>query len=322
MLPLVCEAVGRESQPVRHLLVVDKQAPDADVLPVSSVFDILCDAEFPRLALQTENECASTMALILYSSGTTGAPKGVMLSHRNLVACVLQSEVVTHDLASGDEVPGTMLAIVPMFHTFGITFQCLLGPYKGVTTVVMTKFEMTKLMQLIEAHSVTDTILAPPIINALVKMPAAATTERYNMTSLKRAIVGGAPLGNEIIEMMEARMPDLRIAQGYGMTEMSPTVAVNPPAARRLESVGALAPSIEVRVLDSDNKLVGCGETGELCFRGPNVMMGYLGNLEATRETFDEDGFLHTGDIGHIDSGIYVYITGRKKELIKFNGFQ
>ncbi|KAJ2710863.1 hypothetical protein H4R19_003533 [Coemansia spiralis] len=317
LYPLVCEAAGCGAHTVRGALVIDRQPPAPGALPVCSVFDVLSAAPYPRMTLRTADECASTMALLLYSSGTTGAPKGVMLSHRNLVVNTLQTKA-----AAGDVNTGTLLAIVPMFHSFGMTFQCLLGPCRGLSTVVMERFGMARFMQLVDAHQVTDTILAPPIVNALVKLPAADFSTRFNLGSLQRAVVGAAPIGPSTIALLEQRLPQLRILQGYGMTEASPAVSLNPPATRKADSVGALLPNIDAKVIDDEGRLLGPGARGELCFRGPNIMMGYLGRPDATRDTIDEDGFIHTGDIGHIDADTHVYVTDRKKELIKYNGFQ
>ncbi|KAJ2767517.1 hypothetical protein IWQ56_003299, partial [Coemansia nantahalensis] len=322
LYPLVCAAAGLGAHAVREVLVLDRRAPAPGALPARSVFDVLDTAAFPRMVLRTRGECAATMALLLYSSGTTGTPKGVMLSHRNLVANTLQARAATSAGSAAEAGAGVQLAIVPMFHSFGMTFQCLLAPCRGLSTVVMGRFDMGRFLHLVESRRVTDTVLAPPVINALVKMPAAATTEKHNLGSLQRAIVGGAPLGVSTAAALEALMPHLRILQGYGMTEMSPAISVNPSAARKLGSVGPLLPNIEAKVVDDAGRVLAPGETGELCFRGPNVMMGYLDRAEATRETIDQDGFLHTGDIGHIDSDTHVYVTDRKKELIKYNGFQ
>ncbi|KAJ2784368.1 hypothetical protein H4R18_001172 [Coemansia javaensis] len=327
----VCEAVGQGAaqQRISQVLVVDRVAPGAAAaaaagVPVRSVFDVLRDGGFPRVALRTEAECAQTPALILYSSGTTGAPKGVLLSHRNLVACALQVMALQRSNSPAGMPPGTGtgMAILPLFHTFGFAFQCMAMPLRGLTTVVVPRFDMQRFLAAVQAHRVTETVMVPPIINALVKLPAGATREKYDLSSVATITVGAAPLGAEIIAMLEALMPHVCVLQGYGMTEASPVLSVNMRATRNIASSGPLAPNMEAKVVDDDGRMLAAGEVGELCFRGPNVMLGYLNRPEDTAATVDADGFLHTGDIGYIGEGCHVFVTDRKKELIKFSGFQ
>ncbi|KAJ1881906.1 hypothetical protein H4R99_003828 [Coemansia sp. RSA 1722] len=300
-----------------QILVVDSKS-GAEPSGLSSIFDVLTDDAFPRVAW-TETAGSkqdSAPAFIPYSSGTTGMPKGVVLSHRNIVANLQQALSIQTTL----DRPRTSIAVLPMFHSFGLLFLCFLMPIAAATTVVMPRFEMARFLQLIETHKATDAMLVPPIVNALAKMPDAI--KKYNLTSLAEIVVGAAPLSASAIAAVEKLMPHVRVLQGFGLTEGSPAISLNPRNRRCVDSVGRLLPNIEAKVLDSDGRVLGPDAVGELCFRGPNIMLGYLNNPQETQRAIDVDGFFHTGDIGYIDQSQFVFITDRKKELIKYNGFQ
>ncbi|KAJ2076797.1 hypothetical protein H4R24_005504 [Coemansia sp. RSA 988] len=301
-----------------QLLVVDEIRPESTTLAVRTIFEISDMREFPRFILTSPSAVASTVAFIPYSSGTTGLPKGVLLSHRNIVANVLQAASVNDTVASENE--STCVGVLPMFHSFGLTFLCMLMPYKGISTVLMSQFEMCRFLEIIQDYRVSETMLPPPIVNAMVKMTD--LVDKYNLTSLTSVTVGAAPLSSNTIAAIEERLPNVCIQQGYGLSEASPAISLNSLATRNIHSIGRLLPSIEAKVLDAKGRLLGYGESGELCFRGPNVMLGYHNNQAETAVAIDSDGFLRTGDIGHISQEQHVFITDRKKELIKFNGFQ
>ncbi|KAJ2255395.1 hypothetical protein IW137_001074 [Coemansia sp. RSA 1287] len=305
-------AIGKHKLPIHQILVTDDAVSQTGTLNVQSVFGMLSSQEFPRASVDS----ASTVAFVPYSSGTTGTAKGVLLSHRNIVANVLQVAAL-----SKCSEPSTSAGVLPMFHSFGLLFLCLLMPYKGTTTVVMARFDMQGFLQMVQDHHVTEAMLVPPIITGLIKSPQ--LVQQYDLSSLKTIVAGAAPLSSSAVAEIERLLPNVRVAQGYGMSEASPALSINPSeGAINPRSAGCLLPNIEAKVIDDNGRVVGLSETGELCFRGPNIMLGYLGNASATHETVDSEGFLRTGDIGHIDKSKHVYITDRKKELIKFNGFQ
>ena len=251
------------------------------------------------------------LAVLPYSSGTTGLPKGVMLSHRNLVANVLQ----TGETIAGDEDDVT-LGVLPFFHIYGMTVIMNLGLRNGATIVTMPRFDLDGFLGLIEKHGVTIAYVVPPIALALAKHPA---VEGRDLSSLRMIMSGAAPLGEELAKAVAERTGTPTI-QGYGMTELSPVSHVAPVDSQKGGSIGPPLAGTECRIVDPETGED--AERGELWVRGPQVMQGYLNNDEATRETIDGDGWLHTGDVAEMDDEGYYSIVDRLKELIKYKGFQ
>ncbi len=261
-------------------------------------------------------DAATDLAVLPYSSGTTGLPKGVMLSHRNLVANLIQSG---ETLAIGEE--DTTIGCLPFFHIYGMNLIMNLGLRRGTTIVTMPRFDLAEFLGLIERHGVTITFVVPPIALALAKHPA---VDDADLSSLRFLMSGAAPLGPDLVEAIEARLGCM-VAQGYGMTETSPATHTIPldPERNRVGTVGPPLRGTECRLVDPESgEDVGPGERGEVWVRGPQVMQGYLNNEEATAATIDADGWLHTGDIGIADEDEYCAIVDRLKELIKYNGYQ
>jgi len=182
----------------------------------------------------------------------------------------------------------------------------------------MARFDMEQALQLIQQHSVTQFFAVPPIVLGLAKHPA---VEQVDVSSLRRIFCGAAPLGGEPGEEAASRI-DCPIVQGYGMTELSPISHATVGDHYKTGSSGYTAPNTEVRIVDDEGNDLGPGEPGEMLIRGPQVMKGYLSNAEATAETLDSDGWLHTGDVARIDADDHMFIVDRVKELIKYKGFQ
>ena len=260
---------------------------------------------------------STALAALPYSSGTTGLPKGVMLTHRNLVANVLQFEAV--DDGSPDDV---LIAVLPFFHIYGMTLLVNAALRTGQTVVSMPRFDLEQFLQLMQDHKVNKAFLVPPILVALAKHPL---VDQYDLSALERVVSGAAPLGAELAAAVHERL-GCEVKQGYGMTEASP-VTHFVPASRtpwtKYGSVGPVVPGVEAKLVDVETgEEVADGERGELWVRGPNVMTGYLNNAEATAHTLDADGWLHTGDVAVVDEDGDYTVVDRVKELIKYKGYQ
>ncbi len=269
----------------------------------------------PGDAPEVEIDPAEDLAVLPYSSGTTGMPKGVMLTHRNLVANLLQAKPVIGP--SDDDV---LIGCLPFFHIYGMQVTMNLGLRGGAKIVTMPRFDLEQYLAIAEEHKATRLFVVPPIALALAKHPA---VEGRDLSSVEIIMSGAAPLGPDLVEQLKERS-GAKVIQGYGLTETSPvTHTLFPEAENKPGSIGPPLIGTEVRVIDPETgEDVADGERGELWIRGPQVMKGYLGNEEATAATIDADGWLHTGDVGVRDEDGYFEIVDRLKELIKYNGFQ
>jgi acyl-CoA synthetase (AMP-forming)/AMP-acid ligase II len=265
-------------------------------------------------------------AVLLYSSGTTGLPKGVLLSHRNLVASLCQTRAV-HRVGLDDVV----LTVLPLYHIFALqaTLNLSLAArgrfiaprrWAGATVVTMPRFDLEGFCGLVQAHGVTRVEVVPPIVLALARHPAVAG---YDLTSLRLITSGAAPLGAGLADECARRLA-CRVKQAYGMTELGGGTHIVPDTGGgSAESVGPLLPGAEARVVDCASGLdVGLGQPGEMLVRTPGVMLGYLDNREATAATIDADGWLHTGDVVVVDREGWFQVVDRVKELIKYKGSQ
>lgn len=294
---------------IREILVCD-QAPGH-----RSLLDMLgSTAPEP----QTDIDPVADVAALPYSSGTTGVPKGVMLTHRN-IATNLAQLTPTMPMGPGDRI----LAVLPFFHIYGLTALMNAPLRQGATVVVLPRFDLDTFLAAIEKHRITGLYVAPPIVLALAKHPA---VEGYDLSSLKYVISAAAPLDAELAEACSRRLGLPPVGQAYGMTELSPGTHVVPldEADPPPGSVGKLIAGTEMRIvsLDDPGKDLGVGERGEIVIRGPQVMKGYLGRPVETAEMIDDDGWLYTGDVGHVDANGWLYVVDRVKELIKYKGFQ
>jgi acyl-CoA synthetase (AMP-forming)/AMP-acid ligase II len=255
------------------------------------------------------------LAVLPYSSGTTGLPKGVMLTHNNLIANLIQIQDA-FAIEEGD----TLVGVLPFFHIYGQTVIMNQGLRAGATIVSMPRFDLEQFLDLIQEHGVSLVYVVPPIALALAKHPA---VDERDLSSIKTLMSGAAPLGAELADKVAKRL-DCNVIQGYGMTETSPvTHLVRPDGENRAGSIGRELADTECRIVGVESgEDVAEGERGELWIRGPQVMAGYLNNDEATASTIDSDGWLHTGDIAMRDEDGFYFIVDRLKELIKYKGFQ
>ncbi|MGA0971791.1 MAG: AMP-binding protein [Ilumatobacteraceae bacterium] len=255
------------------------------------------------------------LVVLPYSSGTTGLPKGVMLSHHNLVANICQCEHAIVYEPDGE----LALAFLPFFHIYGM--QVLMNGLlaNGVTVVTLPRFDLEQALGLIQEHRITRLFAVPPVVLALAKHPL---VDNYDLSSLTQVFSGAAPLGAELAQEASARI-GCEVVQGYGMTELSPVSHTTPPGMFKPGTSGVTVSNTESRIVDPDTgEDQPVGGRGELWVRGPLVMRGYLNNPEATAATIDADGWLHTGDVAVIDEDGHMTIVDRVKELIKYKGFQ
>ena len=262
------------------------------------------------------------IAVIPFSSGTTGVPKGVQLTHRNLIANVLQAGAATEE-ALREDTPA--VTVLPFFHIYGLTALLNLCLYRRATQYTMAKFDLLDFLGIIQEHRAKFAFIAPPIAVGLAKHPA---VDNYDLSSLETIFSGAASLQLDLASQVEKRL-DCVMAQGYGMTESSPAAHIRIGHDSPLDSIGRAVPNTEYKIVDVETEQLleidppreGRSEPGELWIRGPQVMVGYLNNPEATAATL-VDGWLRTGDIAELDSHGNVYIVDRFKELIKYKGYQ
>ena len=261
------------------------------------------------------------VAVLPYSSGTIGRPKGVILTHRNLVANVAQALPVLQ--GSADD---RVLAVLPFFHIYGMTVLLNVALQVRASLITMPRFDLAQFLRLIQDQRATYVFIAPPIAIALAKHPM---VDEYDLSSLRTVFSGAAPLDGALAHAVATRL-GCQVRQGYGMTEMSPISHAIPRDRDDipLDSVGLTLPNLECRLVDPATgadipvPAQGTSAPGELLCRGPNIMVGYLGDETATADMLDADGFLHTGDIATVSAQGYVTIVDRLKELIKYKGYQ
>jgi acyl-CoA synthetase (AMP-forming)/AMP-acid ligase II len=306
-------------------MCIDRAREAADDAGIEEVF-VFGEAEnatpFAELlvdngrATQVEINAREDLVALPYSSGTTGLPKGVMLTHHNLVANLRQMEGLCYFYEDD-----TLICVLPLFHIYGLVVVLNMGLYTGATVVTMPRFELESFLKAVQDYDVTLAHIVPPIVLALSKHPA---VDNYRLPKLKTLFSGAAPLGEDLTRACMDRLGCV-VRQGYGMTETSPVTHSSPAPPRELKfgSVGVPAPNTECKIVDLETgEALPPGKRGEVCVRGPQVMKGYLNRPEATAQTIDADDWLHTGDIGYADEDSHFFIVDRAKELIKYKGFQ
>ena len=287
-------------------------------LPMVVVGDVEAPGVVPFTALESGDELplvdrrADDMAALLYTGGTTGRSKGVALTHASLDAAGAAAVASQH-------VPGRTRSLLPLplAHVYGLMLNVSgLHAVEPGRSVLMRWFDPLECVRLIEEHRVQLVALVPSMIAMLLQAPL----EDYDLSCLERVGSGGAPLAPEIAREFERRVPSAQVREGYGCTESSALISAQPPEERRLGSVGKPLPGVEVRITGADGEALPPGEDGEICVRGPVVMQGYWNSPEATAQTL-RDGWLHTGDVGHLDSDGYLYVVDRLKDLVIRGGF-
>jgi long-chain acyl-CoA synthetase len=247
------------------------------------------------------------IALLLYTSGTTGSPKGVMLSHMNLYSNAING-ASSQGLRQGD----VNLLALPLNHSFGITAWLAALVY-GMQVVLMPRFDPVEAFRVIEKHKVQSTAMVPTMMAFMLEVPE---RDKHDISSLTRIVSGGSPLILKLRQRMAAAYPHIQVLEAYGLTEASPGVSVTRPDRElRDRSVGQSIENQEISVMDEHDAALPPGEVGEVCTRGPHVMIGYYKRPRET-EAVVRDGWLHTGDLGYLDADGYLYLTGRLKDMI------
>ena len=265
----------------------------------------------PNIEMDPEED----VAVLQYTSGTTGLPKGCMLTHYNIVSNVLQC---TFSPALEIRESDIFLSHLPFYHIYGLTWLVCVPVRMGISQVIMKRFELNEFLRLIEEFKITVVFTVMPVITLLANHP---NIENYDFSSLRFINNGGAPIAAGVARKFQKRT-GVPVINGYGLSEASPVTNTNPLAWTKLESVGPPLPDTEEKIVDLETgtRELPTGEIGELIIRGPQIMKGYWKRPKETAEAL-RDGWLYTGDIAKMDEDGYVYIIDRKKEIIKYKGF-
>ena len=311
LLPLLQLVMAQKSLPdLKHIIVTGDKVPEG--MPEAIPYARLMRESSPKHQTYAEITGDDLLALP-YSSGTTGFPKGTLLTHRNLTSNNLQFTT-----ALRVEVSDVALIFLPFYHIYGVM---LTGSFLacGATQVMMERFDLLQSLELCEKHKVTYYFAVPPIVLALANAPI----DLSRLKTVRYVFSGAAPLPLDPARRLEDKT-GIRVVQGYGLTEASPLTHAQPgdPSLVRLDSVGMPVHNTEQKIVDLETgeRELPAGEDGELIIRGPQIMQGYWKAAEETARTL-RNGWLYTGDIGHVDSDGYTYIVDRKKEMIKYKGF-
>ncbi|KAH0849516.1 hypothetical protein HID58_096377 [Brassica napus] len=276
------------------------------------------ETELPKPEISPEDT-----VLMPYSSGTTGLPKGVLITHKGVVTSTAQKVdgENPHLNFTGDDV---IICFLPMFHTYAHNSLMLSAMRAGAAFLILPRFELNKVMEMIQKYKVTVVPMAPPVVLAFVKSP---DTETYDLSSVRMMFSGSGALAKELEDAVRLKLPNAIFGQSYGMTEMG-TVAKSLAFAKnpfkiKSGSCGTVIRNAEMKVVDTITGVsLPHNKPGEICIRGDQLMKGYLNDPQATAQTIDKDGWLHTGDIGFVDDNDEIFIVDRLKELIKFKGYQ
>ncbi|MED6150519.1 4-coumarate--CoA ligase 3 [Stylosanthes scabra] len=298
-------------------IVITVDSPPENCISFSAVSNM--EGKLPEVEIDPDD-----MVTLPFSSGTTGLPKGVILTHRRLITNVAQTvDGENPNLNMKEE--DVVLCVLPLFHIYALHSVMLCSMRVGCRILLMEKFEMRALLELVEKHRVSVVMAVPPLLAALSKNPM---VEEYNLSSIRMVMSGGALLSKDIEEAFRSRLPQTILGQALGMTESGPVIAMplgfaKHPMPMKLESCGSLIRNAKMKIIDPlTGSSLPYNTSGEICIRGAQIMKGYLNDEKATAEAIDDEGWLHTGDIGYVDNNDEIFIVDRLKELIKFKAFQ
>ncbi|KAK9080597.1 hypothetical protein SSX86_000355 [Deinandra increscens subsp. villosa] len=285
---------------------------------------------FSELASGDENELpeveisSDDVVALPYSSGTTGLPKGVMLTHKGLVTSVAQ-QVDGENPNLWIHSEDVLMCVLPLFHIYSLNSILLCGLRAGAAILIMQKFDIVPFLELTQKYKVTIGPFVPPIVLAIAKNEE--IVDKYDLSSIRTVMSGAAPLGKELEDTVRTKFPNAKLGQGYGMTEAGPVLAMclafaKQPFEIKSGACGTVVRNAEMKIVDPDTgATLPRNQRGEICIRGDQIMKGYLNDPESTKRTI-VDGWLYTGDIGYIDDDDELFIVDRLKELIKYKGFQ
>ncbi|KAG5882798.1 hypothetical protein JTB14_035628 [Gonioctena quinquepunctata] len=306
--PYVKQVVLFDSQETSHRNVVSYR----DIIRGAESDEV--DDEYRAVAIDPKE----TVATILCSSGTTGMPKGVMCTHDNMTTYIDISRTTLSHMAENDDPADPMMGLIPFFHSFGFMLM-FLNLLRGKMMVVLGKFRPKLFLEAIQKFKVTRLIVPPPVLVFLLKSPM---VQNYDLSCIKEIRSGAAPMGKEMEKELKDRFKVGHVSQAYGMTETTLGVLLSPPGMSKVGSCGKIVAGMLAKVIDEDGNPLGAYEEGEVCFKGPLIMKGYVGDPKSTESTIDKDGWLHTGDVAYYDDDGYFFIVDRLKELIKYKAFQ
>lgn len=251
------------------------------------------------------------IAALFYTSGTSANPKGVMLTHRNILSN-LEGCLPHFDFNDKD----IILGVIPLFHAFAFTVTLAMPLLFGASVVYISRFSGPKVLEHIEKDRITFLLAIPSMYRAILR---AAQSSTHDLSSLRLAVTGGEPVPMDLLNTFQ-KVFSMPLLEGYGLTEASPIVSVNTPKSYKYCTAGRPLPNLEVKIMGENNHDLPPGKEGEIWVRGPNVMKGYLNLPELTRDTITPEGWLKTGDFGRLDEEGFLKITGRKKEIIIISG--
>ncbi|KAF7291677.1 hypothetical protein HMN09_01259000 [Mycena chlorophos] len=316
-------AAKRVGLPTNRITIMD-EAPKA---PVESFKTLISGVlargrvDLAKIGYKLKpNEGKTKVAMLCMSSGTTGPPKAVAISHSAIISNIVQMSAIGR-LEDSILLPGdVVLGVLPFFHVAGLVFNLHFMIFSATTLVVVPKFDFMAMLESIVRYRIQHLMIVPPIALAIAKHPA---VRKYDLSSLKFIGSGAAPLTSELQEMLKVVLPNVRSGQAYGLTETATLVSMSPFHVQcTFGSVGFLLPGVHAKVVKPDGKLAGYDEPGELVVKSPSVALGYHKNKKATEESFSADGWFRTGDQVVMKKNGEMWVTDRLKELIKVRGFQ
>ncbi|CAH1373792.1 hypothetical protein MTP99_015171 [Tenebrio molitor] len=311
--------VQRDHPFLKYIVLFGKDKPKNN--RVMSFEDIIAGADPEDIDESFEAAAVDpneTVATILMSSGTTGLPKGVMCTHESMAVYVDIMRTTMAQVIENDDPSDAIMGLAPFFHSLGFMLM-FLNILRGKKMVVFSKFKTKTFLDAIIKYKIQRLVVPPPVMLVLLKHPL---TKQYDLSGIKEIRTGAAPMGKDMERELKERFKVEHVSQGYGMTETTLGTLVSPIGKTKFGSVGKIVPGMMVKVIDENGKAVGAYKEGEICFKGPLLMKGYVGDPVATANTIDKDGWLHTGDVAYYDEDEYFYIVDRIKELIKYKAFQ